>query len=65
MDRKEVIETAYGRKKLTDLTVADLPDILEYITIILDDYLRPGPQICGKETEPDKDIVAPELEYYP
>ena len=37
MDRKTEIEEAYGRKQLTDLTVLDLPTIIEYIAIILDE----------------------------
>ena len=37
MNRKKEIEEAYGRKKITDLTVQDMPSIIEYITIILDE----------------------------
>ena len=50
MDRKKEIEEAYGRKRLTDLTVLDLPDILEYVIIIL----------SGEK--PDKNIKVPEVE---
>ena len=49
MDRRKEIEEAYGRKRLTDLTVLDLPDILEYITILLDE-------------KPNKTVKIPEVE---
>jgi len=55
MDRKTEIEEEYGRKRLTDLTVLDLPTIVEYITIIL----------SGEDQTPDYGVVAPEIDYEP
>ena len=37
MDRKKELEDKYARKRLTDLTVDDLPDIIEYVYRIMID----------------------------
>ena len=51
MDRKTEIEKIYGRKRLTDLAVTDLPIIIEYITII-----------TNENEKPDYSVVPPKID---